>query len=394
MCLLSIIIPTHNRSAYAAQTIQALLNTTKDLEVVVSDTSAVDELSNLLAEHLENPRLKITRPQVPMSAVDNFNHALHFASGRYLCFIGDDDFVLPEIMDIARWAERKSIDAIKLTFPALYYWSDFKHKSRGDYYSATLHVSEFTGKVTSYGAKQSLQEALNHLGMGVMEMPRAYSGIISKDLADRICQKYGKLFGGVSADIYSAALIALESQSCIRIDYPAIVPGASGLSGSGQSASGAHLGGLRDNAYMRAFKDLTWDSLIPEFYSVPTVWSYSFLKAIEKAGLPLNQVHFGRLYAKCLIFHRGYWRHTVTSIRYFKKSCSTWFFWSRMFSGLSAELVWIGYKIKQRLFDRMGQSSTEIIRNASDIQASVIKLSTQLQEKGLRKRLLDHLEAY
>src|SRR3546814_10365190 len=79
---------------------------------LVSDTSEVDPWTSA-APH---PRLKVVRPGTGISVVDNFNTALSHATGDYVCFIGDDDLIAPEIVDIACKAKSLSVDAVRFTF--------------------------------------------------------------------------------------------------------------------------------------------------------------------------------------------------------------------------------------------------------------------------------------
>jgi hypothetical protein len=282
--------------------------------------------------------------------VDNFNEASRAATGRYLSFIGDDDFVSSEIVNVARWALTQRVDALKFNFPALYYWPDFRQRTQGDALAASLRIGAFDGSIVKHDAKKALFEALNNFGGGVMEMPRAYAGMVSADLVKTIQQKHGLLFGGVSPDIYSATLISLEAQNCVKISFPVIVPGASGASTSGQSAHGRHVGSLRDNEHIGAFRDLEWDVRIPEFYSVPTVWSYSLLKAVEAAKLPGSKVNFARLYAKCLLYQRTHHRHTLRTL----KSIAPAHGWTSLLigvlSGFLHEAFWITRKVWERVW--------------------------------------------
>ncbi len=170
----------------------------------------------------------------------------------------------------------------------------------------TLAIAGFDGSVKAYDPLKELDVALENIGAGVLNLPRAYAGMVSRELVQRIAAKHGALFGGVSPDIYSAALIAMECKSSYRIDFPIIIPGASGGSTSGQSARGQHAGGLRDNAHIGAFKDLQWDARVPEYYSVPTVWGYSLLKAIEHLPDQYKKVNLSRLYVKCMMANPHY----------------------------------------------------------------------------------------
>jgi len=298
--LVSVIIPTHNRPECAVSSIRAVLAASDSLEVVVSDSSPEDKISLAFAGD-EHPRLKLFRPGRPMNVVENFNFALAQATGEFVVFIGDDDLVAPQITDVAQWAKLNSIDAVSFTFPVLYYWPSFESTTRWDAVGSTLVVSQFSGRAYPIDNHSALVHALRNLGAGVMDLPRAYAGMVSRSLVDRIISAHGALFGGVSPDIYSAALIAMECKSAYRVDYPIIVPGACGSSTSGQSARGKHVSGLRANAHIAAFRDLIWDDRIPEYYSVPTVWGFSILKAIEDNPHWLRRANFSHLYVKCAV---------------------------------------------------------------------------------------------
>jgi glycosyltransferase involved in cell wall biosynthesis len=303
--LVSVIIPTHNRPECAVPSVRAVLAASREIEVVVSDTSPVDGISPAFPEP-RDPRLTLLRPGTPLNVVDNFNLGLRHARGDYLVFIGDDDLVSPDIAAVAQWAKNADVDAISFSFPLLYYWPSFASTTRWVARGATLCIKEYNGRVQPLEPRRALRHALRNLGGGVFDMPRAYAGMISRSLVDRIEARHGPLFGGVSPDIYSAALISLEAQRAFRLDFPVVIPGACGSSTSGQSARGRHVGRLRDNAHIGAFKNLVWDARVPEFYSVPTVWGYSLLKAVEHQPELLREADFPRLYLKCLMMEPAY----------------------------------------------------------------------------------------
>ena len=382
--VVSVIIPTHERAQYAVPTIRSTLALHGEVEVVVCDTSAEDLISAELHDSHHLSRLKLVRPGKPLSVVDNFNTALAAATGKYVTFIGDDDFVSEQISDVANWAEAQQIDAIKFSFPYLYFWPDFRHKTQDNAIAGTLRTSPFTGKVILHDSKAAALQALANFGGGVMEMPRAYAGLVSIDLVKRIQEKYGPLFGGVSPDIYSAFLISQEARKCVYIDYPVIVPGASGASTSGQSANGKHVGALRDNAHIRPFNDLVWDERIPEFYSVPTVWSYSLLKAVEKHRTLIGLTNFPRLYLKCFIFHKSYSIKTINTIRNYCKQQHLTTIIQQSGSALVAEAIWIARRVTSRILERINsKSSQNIYININDTHEAAIKLKEQLARNGI-----------
>ncbi|MDR0188775.1 glycosyltransferase [Pseudomonas yamanorum] len=392
MTLLSVIIPTHNRAKYAVQSIRSILELSDDIQVVVCDSSPIDDISGQFLGEYPESRLKLVRSGQGISVVDNFNLGLRSADGDYLVFIGDDDFVSSEIVKVAAWAKSKHVDSLKFNFPALYYWDDFKHSTRGDSYFGTLHISPYDGGVVVHDLKGSMNYALDNFGGGVFNMPRAYAGMISSDLARRIERKYGGLFGGVSPDIYSSFLISNESQSCFLIDYPVIIPGASGVSTSGQSSSGGHYGKLRDNAHIAPFKDLVWDSRVPEFYSVPTVWSFSLLKAVEKveesSGVSLNP-NFGRLFLKCFVYFPRSYRETLFS---FRKTCSLYGagkMVGQLFGSVWGEFLWGASRIINRFRARHVTNTIEVVSGLNTSYMASQELGKVLKQRAVDIKLPD-----
>lgn len=304
--LLSIVIPTHNRAKYAVSTISSLLRLGSEVQVVVCDSSDDDKLRTEAEEYLSLPNFCYNKTPTYYSVVDNFNEGVLHATGEYVVFLGDDDLVSKELLDVAKWAKKQTVDAVKFTFPAQYHWPDFSSVSYGNRLASKLVVKPFSGKIERVNAKESLRIAVSDLGRGVGDMPRAYSGMVSLSLLNKIVEKYGNVFGGVSPDIYSSVLISYLAEKVYLVDMPIVIPGVSGGSTSGQSVNGGHLGKLRENSHIGQFKDLVWDVRVPEFYSVPTVWGFSMLKALEVIEYPDIKIPFPTLYFKCYLRHFEY----------------------------------------------------------------------------------------
>lgn len=381
MPLLSILIPTHDRAKYAISSIESILSIDEDIEVIVSDTSSDNSLQEYFCTSSNN--LKIIKPGIGLSVVDNFNSALAFATGDYLVFIGDDDFVTDDILKVAKWAKDVMADSVKFTFPVNYYWPDFYHRNNGAYLAGSLKVEKYTGDVKKHDPILALNECINDFGRGVLDMPRAYSGMISKALVERIILKYGRLFGGVSPDIYSSTLIAVETRSSYQIDYPIVVPGSSGASTAGHSASGKHTGELRDNKHIGAFRNLIWDPRIPEFYSVPTVWAFSFLKALDVIGIKESQIPFCRLYIRCLIYYRQYLPKTSVSLSWYIKK----FGYLRFVFGLTYALVkesyWVIKTLVKRARYKVKNNEVTSIKKIDNVFLAKNKLSEYIKENDI-----------
>jgi glycosyltransferase involved in cell wall biosynthesis len=123
--LLSIIIPTRNRQKYAISAIISILSiSAPDLELVVHDNSDSRDLEEYIRNNINDTRLRYHYTSAPQSMVDNWDAAVGLTSGKYLCLIGDDDGVNPEIIEATRWADMNDIDALKPTVSASYLWPE------------------------------------------------------------------------------------------------------------------------------------------------------------------------------------------------------------------------------------------------------------------------------
>lgn len=162
MPLVSAVILTHNRANYAVPAIRGVLALLEDIEVVVCDTIATDTISPQLSDYLAGDRFRSVRPNKSVSVVEYFNEALDSASCDYLVFIGDDDFVLREIIDVAKLAKENFVDALKFTFPVRYCWSDFKHRTQGDSISGSIYINPFDGYIRKQDAKAALSAAFEN----------------------------------------------------------------------------------------------------------------------------------------------------------------------------------------------------------------------------------------
>lgn len=305
MALVSIVIPTKHRAQYARWTIGACLRLGQQCEVVVADSAADDGLRNTLRDLDMLDKVVYVRTSPDFSVVDNFNEAVRHASGDFITCIGDDDIVTSAIFDVANYAANNAIECATFSYALTYWWPDFMHRRRGTIDAATVGAAAFSGKIRKLDPRRELRHAASKLGTGPQNMPRIYAGLVKRTVLERIEQKYGALFGGVSPDVYSSTLLAQECHSLVHIDYPVIVPGLSGGSTSGTSSNGTHLGKLRENSHIAPFRNLVWDARVPEYYSVPTVWSFSMLKALEKIS-GVEQANFLSLYLKCMLYTRGY----------------------------------------------------------------------------------------
>lgn len=98
--LVSIIIPTYNRSSLLKQTLDVVLDQNyKNWECIIVDDGSTDATSQLLQNYSEkDPRFSyISRPlDVPKGAAACRNIGISRSKGKYLQFLDSDDIITPE----------------------------------------------------------------------------------------------------------------------------------------------------------------------------------------------------------------------------------------------------------------------------------------------------------
>lgn len=92
--LVSVLIPTCNRPALLLKAVNsALLQSYKNIEVVVSDNSVTSETEEMVSR-ISDPRLVYSRNKENIGPILNWRRALHIANGEYCVLLPDDDYLI------------------------------------------------------------------------------------------------------------------------------------------------------------------------------------------------------------------------------------------------------------------------------------------------------------
>lgn len=307
--LLSIVIPTRNRQSVLLKSlIQIFDNITDEIQVVIQDNSDDDRLRNEISRiGYKNIVYNYTKKR--LSFVENFNTAISFAEGKYLCMIGDDDGICAEIIDVVKWAEKNDFDSIIPNIDFEYFWPNsirlYNMNSNG-----LVRILKSKLKVkyvnTECGVVNVLKNGCqNYTKYNVVKL---YHGIVKKESLEKVYRIAGKYFGGVSPDIYVSIALSLVCKNNVRITTPVTIAGVCKNSGSADSSNGKHIGKFKDMPHLNGHTDYEWSNLVPKFYSVETVWADSAIKAIvdmERDDL-LEYYNFSALDAVCKIKYGDY----------------------------------------------------------------------------------------
>lgn len=97
--LITIGIPTYNRSGWLKQSIASCLQQTyRHIEVVVSDNASTDDTAEMM-EQLTDPRVRYIRHESPLPPYVNWNTCWQHAGGEYMTYLSDDDLLEPTFLE-------------------------------------------------------------------------------------------------------------------------------------------------------------------------------------------------------------------------------------------------------------------------------------------------------
>lgn len=307
--LLSVVVPTHNRSIYAAACIAAVLGfDSPNLQLVMTDTSTdhllYDMLHGELSHYLDDQRFIYRKIDEPSSLTKNHNDALALAQGQYVCVIGDDDCITEAALEAARWASQHDAPVVSQTVTATYAWPDFKSRLARNGHAARLYVPRKVAAPRWRDGASDLAAALDRAFQATDGMPRCYHGIVRRDLLEQIRAKTGAYFHGSSPDMSGAVSLACLVNRYLEVDIPLTIPGVSGGSNSGRSAMNTHKGKLSSETQTSGFEQSGWEQGVPRFFAVETVWAHAGLASLRQLRPDLvPSFNFARLLAICEVRH-------------------------------------------------------------------------------------------
>ncbi|MBC7476317.1 MAG: glycosyltransferase, partial [Candidatus Sericytochromatia bacterium] len=178
--LLSIVIPTKNRQYTCLYVIETcLLIKNNDIEIIVQDCSDSNILQKQITNKFENDsRILYQFDGTKPSMTDNWNKGYENSSGKYIIGIGDDDGILPEIYEIANWADRHSFEVVGHTEPYNYLWPDYPIK----HYQGSLIARNFNSSIQyidDLKARVKLRSKYADMGYAI-DLPMVYHRLISR----------------------------------------------------------------------------------------------------------------------------------------------------------------------------------------------------------------------
>ena len=274
--LLSIVIPTRNREKYCIEAIKDILSYNEScFELVVQDNSDSNQIGVFVQEHPDE-RLRYYRIEGRLNSVINIRTCLDYAEGEYVCMIGDDDTILPNIFSVVRWAKEKGIKAVCPSNNPAFFWNL-------DGFLKGKLITQPSNSQYKWARPDDRLKAL--LKGGIIDyqqyaLPRVYHGLMHKEVLKKIKERTGHIIGGLSPDIYLTVSSCFYLDKYIITNFPISVFGACVQS----TSVGNPRGKFEDMPHLWNRGEYNWDELIPRYNSSKTIWAESALKAIDENG--------------------------------------------------------------------------------------------------------------
>ena len=378
--LLSIAIATKNRVPYCIQAIETILNYPYDnFELIIQDNTDNRELEEYIKNNFSDSRLVYQYTPPPFSSIDNFNAVLELCTGKYVCLLGDDDGVTENLFKIVKWADKNNIDSVCPKQLVHYIWPNTKT-------NGNMVVPYFTNTVWENNPIDNLQALIEDGVVQYMKfnLPKLYHGIIKKTCLDEMKAKNGYYLGGLSPDIYACVALSSIVKRHVVLDSPITIAGACSKSTTIDNATGKHSGKIEDAPHFRSRENYIWDSRVPRFYSVETIWAESALKAIKEFDIPieLSRLNLTKILASAVNTSPAYKEFFMAEsfkVSYKKENAVLFYFYriSLLVENYVKRIV--NRFLRKYLFKHYRFTSVSNIKEAEKIANSILNKSNVLE---------------
>ncbi len=302
--LLSIVIPTKDRYYYLKKLIELIDGFQSDeIELVLQDNTADNTEILEFLKQKEYPYIRYAHnsEQIPISL--NSDLAILNSTGKYVCFIGDDDGVTKYIIDCVTWMQNNDIDAV---IPSIvsYTWPDIiTFKGLDD--AGKLSFNDIDNKIIFVNPIDTLVDLMKRGFIDRGNLPLVYHGVVKRSVLDEIYKIGNTFFPGSSPDIANGVALSLLVKKYANINMPLIISGASKTHGGGIRKMKNRAANIEDLPFLPKNAKENWEKNIPRVWTGETVWCESAIKTLrymDREDL-IEKVNFENMYAHFIAFH-------------------------------------------------------------------------------------------
>ncbi|HET7679953.1 MAG TPA: glycosyltransferase family 2 protein [Xanthobacteraceae bacterium] len=193
----SILVPTRERPDVLYFTIKTILKLTRpNYELIVMDNHGGPETEQVV-KGFESPNIRYFRSPERLSMTDNWEHALEHATGDYITFLGDDDGIMPDAIEIAERFHRHWPDRILSWWPFVWMWPDSLVPGYPNF--TRMHFGAHAARCSSRQFLKDLLAFKKHF----LNLPTLYCSFVPRQMIEAVRLKHGRYFLASLPDVYS-----------------------------------------------------------------------------------------------------------------------------------------------------------------------------------------------
>ncbi|MBM7453028.1 glycosyltransferase involved in cell wall biosynthesis [Acholeplasma morum] len=387
--LLSIVMPTRNRQKYALEVVKNILLFNKaEVEIVIEDNSDDECLRLMLGDLINDNRVKYRYNKKRVSFVENFNNAISSSTGEYIVIVGDDDGVLPEIVDVVYWAKRNDIETIQYNRSYSYVWPTEEGSGK-----LTLRGFRFNRRCIDTNKELKKMVISGDFYYTKYKLMNIYHGIVKRKWLEKIKEITGAYINGLTPDIYASVSLSLLINKYCYLDYPLTFNGVCRQSGTAQAIRGEHTGNDIYRAPHFIGQDrYEWDQRFPKVYTVSTIWGETAIKAlndIDQSGTFEKMINFKRVYKNINLRHPEFYQQIFDCAKHNNSSFSKGYF-SRFiwFLAKRSEKILI-YSLRLVKYLFYGRQIKENVNSTTEALSTIEKVRNYRKNRRKLYRFLD-----
>ena len=195
--LYSIIMPTRDRADVLNFAIKTVLKLNwSNFELIVMDNCSSPETRQVV-DAFESPNIRYFRSPERLSMADNWEQGLSHANGDYVTFLGDDDGIMPDALEIAERFHERWPDQILTWWPFSWLWPDFLVPNYQN--MAQLYLGDHVEKID---ARRFLKDLLAGR-KDWTSLPTLYCSFVPRAKIEQIRSEHGRFFLASLPDVSS-----------------------------------------------------------------------------------------------------------------------------------------------------------------------------------------------
>lgn len=291
---ISVVVPTKDRYKYLKSLIEMIIGfETDEIELIIQDNSTNNEDFVKWLSDKKFDWLKYYYNPERLTSIQNFDLAISHSTGECVTFIGDDDGIVRNIVDCAKWMIENNVEAVR-SLGVEYQWPECcglgiikMGKSN--------RIIEYSNPIKDLIRMFKEGGRLNHI-------PVTYAGIVKREILDNLFQDYGTYFpGGASADMANGVALCFYVKRYVKLNVPIIITGTSKNTGS-----------VKDRKRFIPFSEIpfisssvapNWEGNLPKYWFGVFVWPESAIKALRALHQEsfIQFICFEKIFARAVI---------------------------------------------------------------------------------------------